>query len=139
MAEPTGHTLLTQALGVINRAIVAHRDTSPWREMVAKTSGPREPTLLSVVITEGEPERIVDHYTLRVHEGRLEMVEHGRSEAAVDWRVSVAALRSMVAKPDRYLSDPTRLPLDWLASRLGVGPTPKRAASWRIGRVRRPS
>ncbi|HXK22773.1 MAG TPA: hypothetical protein VMS55_08885 [Myxococcota bacterium] len=139
MAEPTGHTLLTQVLQVINRAIDAHRETAPWREIVARTSGPAGPTLFAVAIYEGDPERIVDHYTVRAHEGRFEMVEHGRSEPATDWRVSVETLRGIAAKPDRYVSDPGRLPLDWLESRLGIRAAPKRGASWRLGRARRPS
>jgi hypothetical protein len=139
MAEPRGHTLLTETLRVINRAIDAHRNTSPWREVVARTSGRNGPRLFAVEIREGDPARVIDHYTIRAHEGRFEMVEHGAREAAIDWRVSVEALRSIVAKPDRYLSHPGRLPLDWLQVRLGIRARPKRAASWRIARARRPT
>lgn len=138
MADPSGHTLLTQALRVINQAIDAHRDTSPWREIVAKTSGGRAPAALGVEIYEGDPERIVDRYAIRAHEGRFEMVESGKIEPEIDWRVSVDDLRHIVAKPDRYLEDPSRLPLAWLELRLGIRARPKRAAGWRSGRVRRP-
>jgi len=134
MAEPSGRTLLTETLGVINRAIEAHRDTSPCREIVAKTSGSHGPKLFAVAVCEGDPEQIVDHYTIRTHEGRFEMVEHGRSAPAVDWRVSVETLRGIVAKPDRYLNDPSKLPLDWLEVRLGIRARPKRAAKRRAGR-----
>lgn len=130
MAEPSGRTLLTDTLGVINRSIEAHRDTSPSREIVAKTSGPRGARLFAVAVCEGDPEQIVDHYTIRAHEGRFEMVEHGRSAPATDWRVSVETLRGIVEKPDRYLNDPRKLPLDWLEVRLGIRARPKRAAGW---------
>jgi hypothetical protein len=60
MAEPSGHTLFTEALGVMNRAIDAHRDTAPWREIVAKTSGSLAPGLFSVAVVEGDPERMSD-------------------------------------------------------------------------------
>ena len=139
MAEPSGRTLLTETLGVINRAIDAHRRISPWREIVARTSGQDGPKRFAVEVREGDPARIVDHYAIRVHEGRFEVIEHGVSEPAIDWSVSVDALRSIVARPDRYVSDPGRLPLDWLASRLGIRADPKRAVSWRLGRSRRPS
>jgi hypothetical protein len=138
MAEPRGHTLLTDTLRVINRAIEAHRDAAPWREIVARTSGGDGPMLFAVEIHEGDPERTVDHYTVRVHEGRFEVVEHGRSEAAIDWSVSVEDLRRIVSDQDRYLDDPGRLPLAWLEPRLGIRARPKRAA-WRLGRVRRPT
>jgi len=139
MAEPSGHTLFTEALGVITRAIDAHKDTSPWREIVAKTSGPRGATKLAVAIYEADPQRIVDRYTIRAHEGRLEVVEHGRSETAIDWRVSVDHLRRVVAEADRHVEEPEHLDLAWLESRLGIRARPKRASGWRLGRTRRPS
>lgn len=138
MAEPSGRTLLTESLGVINRAIDAHRDAAPWREVVARTTGWKGAKVFAVEVWEGDPERIVDRYSIRVHEGRFEMVEPGRSHPSIDWRVSVEALRSITANPDRYLSDPGRLPLDWLESRLGIRKRAKRATGWRIGRARRP-
>jgi hypothetical protein len=134
MAEPSGRTLLTDTLGVINRAIETHRDTSPSREIVAKTSGPHGPKLFAVAICEGDPEQIVDRYAIRAHEGRFEMVEHGRSAPAIDWRVSVETLRGIVEKPDRYLNDPSKLPLDWLELRLGIRARRKRVAKLRAGR-----
>jgi len=139
MAEPSGHTLFTEALRVITRAIDAHKDISPWREIVAKTSGRRGPTELAVAIYEADPERIVDRYTIRVHEGRLEAVEHGRSGTAIDWRVSVDDLRRVVAEADRHVEEPENLDLAWLESGLGIRARAKRASGWRLGRVRRPS
>lgn len=137
MLEHSGHTLLTGALRVINQAIDAHRGTSPWREIVEKTSGGRAPARLGVEIYEGEPPRIVDRYAIHAHEGRFEMIEHGLGEPEIHWRVSVDDLRRIIATPDRYLEDPSRLPLAWLETRLGIRAKPKRPV-WRLGRVRRP-
>jgi hypothetical protein len=137
MAEPSGHTLLTRALAVMRQAIEAHRDTSPWREIVAATSGPKSPTF-AVALCEGDPERIVDRYVIRAHEGRFEVLEHGTTDPEVDWRVTVDHLRDVVADPDRYVAAPERLGLGWLVERLGIGRPPQPAPTWRIGRVRRP-
>ncbi|HBZ69172.1 MAG TPA: hypothetical protein DEP35_05250 [Deltaproteobacteria bacterium] len=139
MAEPSGHPLFTEALRVINQAIEAHRDASPWREIVASTSGRRGPKVFSVAIHEGDPPRVVDRYAVRMHEGRFEVVEQGRLEAAPDWQVSVDHLRHLVVKPGEYMEAPAKLDLGWLEQRLGIGPQPKRRRGWRIGRVRRPS
>jgi hypothetical protein len=122
-----------------NRAIDLHRNTPRWREVAARTSGPRGPEFFAVEVWEGDPERIVDHFTIRAHEGRFEVVERGGSGSAIDWRVSVEALRSIVAMPDHYLSDPGRLPRDWLELRLGIRARSKRTAGWRIGRAHRSS
>jgi hypothetical protein len=139
MATPSGHTLFTEALRVIGRAIEAHKDASPWREVVARTSGLDRPLVFGVAIYEDEPDRVVDHYSIRVHEGRFEVVERGRLEPEIDWQVSVDHLRNVVAKPARYVADPGRLELDWLVQRIGIGPRARRPSGWRAGRVRRPS
>ena len=139
MTEPIGHTLLTQALRVISRALDAHRDASPWREIVAQTSGRRGPTTFAVAIYEGDRGHIVDRYTVRAHDGRFEVVERGRCEPPFDWQVSVEHLRSIVAEPDRYVDEPDKLDLAWVESRLGIRAAPKRAKGWRLGRVRRPT
>lgn len=139
MAEPSGHPLFTEGLRVINRAIEAHKDASPWREIIASTSGRRGPRVFSVAIHEGDPEHVVDRYTVRVHEGRFEVVEQGQLDGSADWRVSVDHLRRLVVQSDDYVEAPAKLDLGWLEQRLGIGAQPKRWRGWRIGRVRRPS
>lgn len=118
MAEPRGHTLLTNMLRVANRAIAAHAAESPWRELVARSSERASP-VFGVAIFEEEPDRPVDRSALRLHDGRLEVVP-GRSDAATDWRVSVDFLRDVASHPDGYVADPRKLELGWLAERLGV-------------------
>jgi hypothetical protein len=138
MAEPSGHTLFTQALGVINRAIEAHEDASPWREIVARTSAAEPARTFGVAICEGDPRRVVDRYSIRAHEGRFEVVEHGRLEPAIDWEVSVDHLERIVAHPDRFIDAPEQLGLGWLEDRLAIRRGAKRRSGWRIGRARRP-
>lgn len=138
MAEPSGHTILTDALRVIGRAIKAHENASPWREVVTRTTSGRRRNTFAVAIYEGDPEHVVDHYVIRVHEGRFEVVERGRSEPAADWRVSVEHLRHIVAEPDGYIDAPEKLDLGWLQTRLGIGDVKRPSPTWRIGRARRP-
>ena len=137
MAEPSGHTLLGEALRIINRAIEAHEDTPPWREIVARTRGPEETPPFGVVIYDGDPENVVDRYAIRAHAGRFEVTEHGR-RVPDDWHVSVDHLRRIVAEPDRFIEAPERLGLAWLEARLGLRPEAKRPSGWRAGRSRRP-
>jgi hypothetical protein len=137
MAEPSGHTLLTEALRVINRAIEAHKEASPWREIVARTSATEPARTFGVAICEGDPRRTVDRYSICAHEGRFQVVEHGRLEPA-DWEVSVDQLERIVAHPDRFIDAPELLGLDWLEDRLSIRPKAKSPSAWRIGRARRP-
>ena len=124
---------------MINRAIEAHKDASPWQEIVASTSTPEEVPAFGVAIYEGDPGHVVDQYSIRAHEGRFEVVEHGRLEPAVDWQVSVEHLQSVVAEPDRFIDAPEKLGLGWLEDRLAIRRGAKRRSGWRIGRVRRPT
>lgn len=137
MSEPSGHTLLSEALRVINRAIEAHASTSPWRELVARTREPEETPPFGVVIYEGAPDNVVDRYAIRAHDGRFEVTEHGRL-VPDDWHVSVDQLRRIAEEPDRFIEAPEELGLDWLAERLGLAPARKKPAGWRAGRARRP-
>jgi hypothetical protein len=137
MGEPTGHTLLSEALRVINRAIEAHEDASPWRELVARTRAPEEVPPFGVVIYEGDPGHVVDRYSIRAHAGRFEVTEQGRL-VPDDWHVSVDHLQRIVAEADRFIGAPEQLGLGWLEDRLGLRPQAKRPSGWRIGRARRP-
>lgn len=119
MPEPRGHTLLTELLRVANRAIEAHRDEAPWREIIARTSRRESPTF-GVAIFEDEPEVPVERCAVRLHEGRFERVRD-EAERPIDWRVSVPFLRDVAAHPDRYIRDPRELELAWVAERLGLG------------------
>lgn len=138
MPEPSGHTLLTDALAVIRRALEGHREEAPWREIVARTSGRRGPRTFAVAVTEGDPARVIDSYVVRVHEGRFEVVEQGRGAPVIDWNVAVEHLRRIVADPDRYIAGPEQLDLGWLVSRLGP-PARKSPGEWQVRRARRPS
>ncbi len=139
MAEPRGHTLFTDTLRVINRAVEAHAHASPWREIITRTGDHhREPRTFGVDVYEDDPERPVDHYRIGVHEGRFEVIERGSSGAAVDWRVSVDQLRGIIADPDAHEDAPEKLGLSWLVERLGIGQQPRsRVWSPRRGRPKR--
>jgi len=103
---------------VANRAIEVHSAESPWREIVAHSAGGKSPAF-GVAIFEDEPERPVDRYALRLHDGRLE-VAPGASDTPIDWRVSVDFLRHVASHPDSYVADPRKLELGWLPERLGL-------------------
>ena len=138
MGRPSGHTLFTDALRVLGDALEAHQDEPRWRELVARTSGLPAPLTFGVEIYEPDPEHVVDHYLIRAHEGRFEVVEQGHREVP-DWRVSADELRRIVAERDACIAAPERLDLHWLELRLGLAPRPAHESEWRMGRARRPA
>lgn len=118
MAEPRGHTLLTELLRVANRALEAHEGELPWGEVTRRTTEHESPTFGVAIFGEdaGVP---LDRYAIRVQRGRLEVVS--RDEVpTIDWRVSVDFLRHVARHPDGYIADPAKLELGWLLRRLGI-------------------
>ncbi len=105
-------------LRVANRAIEAHKGEAPWREIAERTTERQSPTF-GVAILEGDPPVAIDHYAIRVHEGRFEVLSRS-SAPAVDWRLSVDFPRDVARHPDGYVADPRKLDLDWLQRRLGI-------------------
>jgi hypothetical protein len=127
MAEPQGHTLLTQALGVMNQALEAHRDEALWREIIARTTGPEEQTFVVAVHDEMQ---VLECCLVGVHEGRFRMVARVGVEADAQWRVSVDHLRRIAAHSSEFIDDPEKLDLTWLLSLLSErAPQPK---AWRL-------
>lgn len=118
MPEPRGHTLFTETLGIVNEALEAHRDEAPWKGLLDR-AGPRLEGLdLGVAIHENADPAPIDHYTVRMEDGKLAVTSRGERPATVDWRVSVDELRAIVDDRDAYIADPARLDLDWLRRRI---------------------
>jgi hypothetical protein len=120
MPEPRGHTLFTDTLRVMNRAIAAHEDSPPFREIIARTKALPDAIRLGVEIYEHDPSAPVDHYGIRIHDGRFEVASRTR-EPVTDWRVSLEYLRRVAEDPQTYIDDPRKLDLGWLERRLGIG------------------
>jgi hypothetical protein len=127
MAEPQGHTLLTQAFGVMNQALEAHPDEALWGEIVARTTGAEEQTFV-VAVHDGM--QTLECYLVGVHEGRFRMVGRVGVQADAQWRVSVDHLRKIAAQSREFVDDPEKLDLAWLPRLLSERtPQPK---AWRL-------
>jgi hypothetical protein len=118
--EYEGHTLFTEALRVMSEALTAHKDASPYREMLARAGRILGGQDLWVAIYEKSPGAPVDHYTIRMDGAKFHVVAHGKQEPAADWTVSVDYLRRVAGNPQAYIDVPARLDLGWLERRLGL-------------------
>lgn len=113
-------SLFTRYLNVVNAAVEAHRDETPYRQMIQAAEKLAGDTRFGVEVYEDDPDAPFDAFTVKHSEGRLELLAHGKQDADLDWKVSREHLEEVVEHPQRYIDQPARLDLDWLKSRLGL-------------------
>ena len=120
LREYEGHTLFTETLRVMSEALTAHKDASPYREILARAEQILEGQDLGVAVYEKTPEVPVDHYTIRLHGAKFHVVGHGKREPGILWSVPVDYLRRVAGNPQAFIDVPARLDLGWLERRLGL-------------------
>jgi hypothetical protein len=57
---------------------------------------------------------------VRFREGRLELVDHGKREPELTWKVSRSYLDEITRDPETYVENPAKLDWEWLKSRVGI-------------------
>lgn len=119
--EKQTDVLFTQALNVMNQALNNHRDETPYRQILGAAQRLLDERTFAVGVYKTDPGKPFDYYTVRYHENRIELVEHGKNkDADLDWKVSREYLERVAANPERYIDHPEKLDFDWLQSRLGL-------------------
>jgi hypothetical protein len=119
MPEHSGHTLFTEALRVVNRALGAHEGEAPWRGLLRRAGERLEGVDFGVEVYEGDTPTPVDCYTIRLHDGKFAVSSHGEAPTPVDWKVSVDELRWIAENPEACIEAPERLGMEWLRRRVG--------------------
>jgi hypothetical protein len=114
--------LFAQALDVMNRAVRAHEDQTPYKQILQASEKLVGDRAIAVGVAKepgGEP---YDFYTVRFADGSFELEGRGRQgDPSLSWRVSRSYLEGVVEHPQRYIEHPEKLDLDWLKGRLGIG------------------
>lgn len=118
MSNPSTYQLFMDALDVTNRAIDANRGQGAWGKLFDAVDEHLEGHRAAVGVYDDDPAEPFDYFTIRLLDGRFELVERGRGEHDSEWKVSRDYLQSLVDDPDRYIEHPIRLDLDWLTDRL---------------------
>lgn len=115
-----GPALFTQALNVINAALDANRERTPYKQLIDASERLIGGRRLGVAVyAEGAAEPH-DYFTIRYSNGAFELLEHGKSGPEIDWKVSREYLQRVAENPKEYTENPALLDWDWLKSRLGL-------------------
>lgn len=111
------------ALRTMNAAIEEHQQSLFFHTVLQACESMFEDELMGVAIYRTDPETPYDFYTIRMRNGRFDLVEHGREHDRTDWRVSEDYLRDLANNPNKYIDHPEKLSLNWFAERV-VAMTP---------------
>ena len=112
--------LFTQALDVINGALVEHEGSMPYEGLLRASETALGNRLIGVAVYESDPWAPFDYFTIRFRNRRFELVSHGTRETDMVWRVSPGYLEDVAENAQEYIENPVRLDWDWLKGRVGV-------------------
>lgn len=115
-AEMAVNELFGHYIDVCNRALEAHEDKFPYKELIAageKLSGGD----IHLAVYEDVPEAV---YTLQFQDKRLTHRPDITPNMKRAWRVNKSYLRKVVEQPEKYIEQPELLDIDWLKNRLGI-------------------
>jgi len=120
IAELSDQELVRRYLDVCNRAMSAHSDSFPFKQIMSlghRIIGKRP---MALGIYKGDGSEPYDYYSFHLEDGMFQKMQHGKAEDAIDWKVKRSYLEAVVEDPDEYIEHPTKLDFDWIKSRLGM-------------------
>lgn len=119
-SEMTTSALFNQYIDVVNRALGENRDRFPYKQIFQASEKLARDRDIGVAVYKGDPKSPHDWFTIRMDSGTFDVVEHGKGDVDVTWKVNQDHLQNVVEEPQKYVAHPARLDLDWLKERLGI-------------------
>ena len=120
MQQLETNALFTQYLNVVNRSMGENRDKMPYKLMFNATNKLLEDDRIGVAVYKSDAKNPHDWFTITLHDGSFEIVDHGKKDPKVTWKVKQDHLQNVVEHPDEFVKHPMKLDLDWLRTRLGA-------------------
>jgi hypothetical protein len=114
-------TQFVESLNVVNAALAENKDKFPYEQILAAAGNFAEDRNLGVAVYKDDPSKPFDYFTVRLRDGKFELVSHGKEDPDIAWRVSQEYLDRVANNAEEYIAHPAKLDLDWLKDRLGVG------------------
>jgi len=111
----------TEYLHVVNRALGAHRDETPYKQMLALGEKALGDSTIGVAVYKDDASKPHDWFTVRFSDGKFALEEHGKKpERDFDWKLAREHVDNVIEKPQEFVEKPWKLDLDWLKTRVGV-------------------
>lgn len=112
------YDLFLGALDVINEALDNLRDKPLIKDIVKLMDRQAAGRKFGVAVYADDPQTPHDYFTIRDHNGRLELVSRGKDAPDIDWKTSVDYLKDINENPRSYIDNPVKLDIEWLKHRL---------------------
>lgn len=121
MVQLETNALFSQFLFVCNQALKRHKDTFPYKQIMDVGESILGDRNIGLAVYADDPDTPFDYFTVRLHQGQLDLVAHGKQDPEIAWKVSRDYLEKVVEHPQDYIEHPEKLDLDWIVNRLGLG------------------
>jgi hypothetical protein len=113
--------LLVDYLETCNEALAKHDDETPYKQIIALADDKLAGKELGFAVYDHDPDAPHDFFTVEMSNGKLHFVEHGKRDPDIVWKTPQEYLEKVVDNQQRYIDEPSKLDLDWLKSRVGLG------------------
>lgn len=117
-AGKDSYDLFLGALDVMNEALENLRDKPLIKEIVSLMDKQAAGRKFGVAVYAEDPDTPHDYFTIRNHNGKLELVSRGKDAPDIDWKTSTDYLRDVNENPQAYIDNPLKLDIEWLKHRL---------------------
>lgn len=119
MTQPPTETRFEQALDVINQSLEANRDRMPYKQFIKAGEKMLGDKKVGVAVYSDDPNTPHDYYTLALLNDHLQIVEHGKEDPDLTWKVSEDYINELVGNPQKYIDHPEKMDWDWIRDRMG--------------------
>lgn len=118
MNELDTRALFTQYVHIVNQVLGSNRERPIFRPIIEGAETLLADRRLGIAVYDDDPSSPHHWFTASVEGGTFQILEHGKEDVDLTFRVPREHLEEVVEDRSEYLARPYKLDLDWLKSRL---------------------
>lgn len=120
MPETATRDLVSDALNVMNRSLSKNEDSFPYKQIIDLTRRTLDGKKVGIAVYRDDAGNPHDYYTAVFKEGRIVLLDRGKENVTIQWKVSEKYLKKVADDPDPYIDHPEKLDWEWLKDRVGI-------------------
>jgi len=110
----------TRYLNVANAALDRHYEDFPYKQLIRAGNNLLEGRNLGVAVYKHDASQPHDYFTVQWRDGSLQLLEHGKRDPDLSWKVRESYLDEVIDNPEPYIEHPAKLDWQWLKSRVDL-------------------
>jgi hypothetical protein len=116
MSSNDPYILFTDAMKTINDSLEHNRGKGVFGKLIEGFDKFADGHVTGVALYDSDPSQPYDYFTVRYIKGHFEVMERGKGDHKLQWKVSKAYLQSLRDNPKEYIEHPAKMDLDWMKS-----------------------